>query len=137
MTDQKTKKITDQIKKIAKDVYKTLGSGYQEVVYDKAMQVGLRIAGIKYENQKVIELKYKGHYIGEGYPDLVIHSGQNRVVVELKAIGGEVGAPEEQQLRNYLKILDIKQGLLINFPQPGKSNKTEKNRGPEIKEINL
>ena len=45
-----------KIKKIAKDVYKSLGSGHQECVYDKAMQVGLRLAKIKYENQKVVEL---------------------------------------------------------------------------------
>jgi hypothetical protein len=38
----------NKIKQIAKDVYKTLGSGHQECVYDKAMQVGLRLAGIKF-----------------------------------------------------------------------------------------
>ena len=137
MPNQKVKNITNQIRKIAKDVYRSLGSGYQEVVYDKAMQVGLRLAGIKYENQKVIELKYKGYYIGEGYPDLVVHCGNNRVVVELKAVGSEMGAPEEQQLRNYLKVLDIKYGLLINFQQPGKSNKEQKSHELEIKEVTL
>jgi hypothetical protein len=47
------------------DVYRTLGAGFSEVVYDRAMQVGLRIAHIKYENQKVVELKYKNHSVGE------------------------------------------------------------------------
>ena len=121
-----------KIKKIAEDVYKTLGSGFQEVVYDKAMQVGLRLAGIKYESQKVIELKYKDHYIGEGYPDLIVRLGKEKVVVELKAFGGIMGAAEEQQLRNYMKILKIKHGLLINFQQPGKK---EGKTSIEIKEI--
>src|SRR5947208_9497744 len=65
MTDQ-----TTIIREIAEDVYKTLGSGFSEDVYDRAMQVGLRLAKIGYEGQKVVELKYKEHYVGEGYPDL-------------------------------------------------------------------
>jgi GxxExxY protein len=109
-----------KVQKIAVDVYKTLGSGHPEIVYDKAMQVGFRLEKIKYESQKVIELKYKDHCIGEAYPDLVIHNGQERLVVELKAVGGQMGIPEEQQLKNYLKILNFKEGLLINFQQPGK-----------------
>ena len=55
------------IRKIAHDVYDSLGSGFSEDVYDRAMQVGLRLAGIRYENQKVVELKYRDHYVGEGY----------------------------------------------------------------------
>ena len=65
MSDQ-----TTIIREIAEDVYKTLGSGFSEEVYDRAMQVGLRLAKIGYEGQKVVELKYKDHYVGEGYPDL-------------------------------------------------------------------
>jgi GxxExxY protein len=112
---------TDEIKEIAQDVYNTLGSGFSEDVYDRAIQVGLRLAGIPYESQKVVELKYQNHCVGEGYPDLVVHfAPEENLVLELKAISGELGASEEQQLRNYLRILKINRGLLINFPQPGK-----------------
>ena len=130
------KKNLEKIKKIAKDVYKTLGSGHPEVVYDKAMRIGLRLAGVKYESQKVVELKYKGHYVGEGYPDIVLHFGKNKLIIELKAVGGEMGAPEEQQLLNYMKILSIKYGLLINFQQPGRA-KDKKIQRPEIKEVSF
>ncbi len=109
-----------KIKRIARDVYSTLGSGFSEDVYDKAMQVGLRLAKISYEGQKVVELTYKEHCVGEGYPDLVIHFGDEKLIVELKAISGELGVSEEQQLRNYLRILRVGRGLLINFQQPGK-----------------
>ncbi|MFH1769913.1 MAG: GxxExxY protein [Parcubacteria group bacterium] len=122
----------EKIEKIAKDVYKKLGSGFPEVVYDRAMQVGLRSEKIKYDTQKVVELQYKGHYVGEGYPDLIVYFGAKKAVVELKAVGGEMGASEEQQIRNYMEIMGIKQGLLINFQQPGK--KTEKTK-LEIKEV--
>ena len=121
--------MSDQISKIrdiAQDVYSTLGSGFSEDVYDRAMQVGLRLANIGYEGQKVIELKYKDHYVGEGYPDLVVHWGDETLIVELKAIIGELGPSEEQQLRNYMTILNVKHGLLINFQQPGrKQGKTK------------
>jgi hypothetical protein len=63
----------DQIRNIAKDVYRVLGSGFSEDVYDRAMQVGLRLAKFRYEGQKVLELKYKDHCVGEGYPDLTPH----------------------------------------------------------------
>ena len=121
-----------QITKIAKDVYRVLGSGFSEDVYDRAMQVGLRLAKIRYEGQKVVELKYKDHCVGEGYPDLVVTVGRERMVVELKAVGGQMGAAEEQQLKNYMNILGIKRGLLVNFQQPGKVHKKTK---LEIREI--
>jgi GxxExxY protein len=70
------------IKEIAQDVYETLGSGFSEEVYDRAMQVGLRLAKIGYEGQKVVELKYKDHYVGEVYPDLVVQLEAEKVIVE-------------------------------------------------------
>ncbi|MBV22384.1 MAG: GxxExxY protein [Parcubacteria group bacterium] len=120
-----------KIENIAKDVYKKLGSGHQEVVYDKAMQVGLRLAKIRYDSQKVVELIYKDHYVGEGFPDLIIFFGKTKIVVELKAVGAKLGVSEEQQIKNYMKLLKIKDGLLINFQQPKKEGKSE----IEIKEI--
>jgi len=111
---------TALVREIAEDVYKTLGSGFSEEVYDRAIEVGLRLANIGYEGQKVVELKYKDHYVGEGYPDLVVQLDGGRLIVELKAISGELGASEEQQLRNYMTILKVERGMLINFQQPGK-----------------
>ena len=126
MTATKMPESVGKIKDIAHDVYETLGSGFSEDVYDRAMQVGLRLAAIGYEGQKVVELKYKDHYVGEGYPDLVVHLGTEKLVVELKAISGELGASEEQQLRNYMTILNVQRGVLINFQQPGrKQGKTK------------
>lgn len=124
---------TSKIKQIAKDVYKTLGSGFDESVYDKAMQVGLRLAKMKYEAQKVVELKYKDHSVGEGYPDIIVSFGKEKLVLELKAVGSTLGAAEEQQIKNYMRRLKIKRGLLINFQQPKREGKSQ----IEIKEITL
>lgn len=125
--------MVNKIKTIAKDVYKALGSGFDERVYDKAMQVGLRLAKVKYENQKVVELKYKNHYVGEGYPDIIAHFGTKKLVLELKAVAGNLGPSEEQQIKNYMKILNIKDGLLINFQQPKKEGKSQL----EVREIHI
>lgn len=111
---------TELIGKIAHEVYRSLGSGFSEDVYDRALQVGFRLAGVRYESQKIVELKYLDHCVGEGYPDLLVHLDEQKVVVELKAVASELGACEEQQLRNYLKILGVECGLLINFQAPGR-----------------
>jgi GxxExxY protein len=111
---------------IAQEVYQTLGSGFSEDVYDRAMQVGLRLAGVKYESQKVVELKYLDHCVGEGYPYLLVHIEVQKVVVELKAVSSELGECEEKQFRNYMKILGVEHGLLINFQTPErKQGKTQ------------
>lgn len=115
----------NKVRQIAKDVYRSLGSGFSEDVYDKAMQVGLRLAKIKYEGQKVVELKYKDHYVGEGYPDIIVNFGGKKAILELKAVGGSMGLAEEIQIKGYMKILIIKQGLLINFQQPKKEGKAQ------------
>ena len=74
----------------------------------------------------MIELKYKGHCVGKGIPDIIVRFGLKKVILELKAVGGSMGAAEEQQLRNYMKILKIKHGLLINFQRLGnKEGKTK------------
>lgn len=134
MINQKLNKVINQIKKLAVEVYGELGSGFDEKVYQKAMEVGLRLAKIRYESQKVVELKFKNHYVGEGYPDLIVDVNGIRMVLELKATG-KLGGKEEAQIRNYMKILRVPYGLLINFQSPGTD--VEKETQLEIREINL
>jgi GxxExxY protein len=126
---KKTKDLITQICEIAKDVYSSLGSGHTECVYGKAMEVGLRQRGIRYEGQRVVELIYLDHFVGEGYADHVARLNTEVIVAELKVIA-KLGPGEEQQLLNYLKILGIQRGLLINYPKPG-SGTTE----PEFKGV--
>jgi len=124
------------IREIARHVYESLGSGHRETVYHRAMEVGLRLREdkVKYESGKVPELTYEGHYVGEGLADLVVGLGNDTIVVELKAVSQSMGQHEEQQLRNYMKILNVKKGLLINFQQLGSPKKATK---PEIKPVSL
>jgi GxxExxY protein len=63
---------------------------------------------------------------------LVVGLGDDSVIVELKAAPCKLGAPEKQQLRNYMNILGIKKGLLVNFPQPERQRKREAQFVPEF-----
>ena len=122
-----------KLKDVAQSVYSTLGSGHSESVYDEAMQIGLRLAKIKYESQRVVPLRYKDHHVGEGYLDLITSFGKNKVILELKAVGGALGPAEEQQIKTYMKIIGVKHGLLVNFQAPKKEGKSK----IEFKEIVL
>jgi len=118
----------NKIRKIAEDVFSALGSGYSEEIYEKAMEVGLRLARIPYENQRNLPIFYKNFAVGVSRPDLIIKdvNGGEKIVLELKATSSSVGMKEEVQLQKYLHTLKMKKGLLINFPQTNKD-------GPGVK----
>lgn len=100
------------VQKIASDVYRSLGPGYSEQVYHKAMEVGLRANHIRYETERVVPVTYDGHVVGNVRADLII---DNRYVIELKSVK-TLNPCMHQQTMNYLKLTGIKDGLLINFP---------------------
>ena len=112
--------LIEVLQALTQDIYNKLGSGFDEVVYQKAFEVGLRLRGIPYEAQRIVPVFYEGFYIGEGKPDLIVSNGVEKVVIELKAVES-VGHKERAQIENYLRVLDIPTGLLINFPQPTKA----------------
>jgi GxxExxY protein len=116
--------LIEVLRALTQDIYDKLGSGFDEVVYQKAFEVGLRLRGIPYEAQRIVPVFYEGFYIGEGKPDLVVGDGVDRVVIELKAVES-VGHKERAQIENYLRVLQIPSGLLINFPQPTKSKEAK------------
>jgi GxxExxY protein len=112
--------LLEVLRALTQDIYDKLGSGFDEVVYQKAFEVGLRLRGIPYEAQRIVPVFYEGFYIGEGKPDLIAGNGTEKVVIELKAVES-VGHKERTQIENYLRVLNVPLGLLINFPQPTKS----------------
>ena len=120
--------LLNRISDIARDVYRQLGPGHMEAPYQKAMEVGLRLNGLSFEAQKVIEIKYHGFYVGDCNIDLLIEG----IAVELKAVAQALGEPERQQLRRYMALLGVTSGLLINFAQAARSKKGALAHEPEI-----
>ena len=93
------------------EVYKTLGDGYLEEVYQNAMEEELKLRGIPFVAKKELHIMYKGRDCGLYMPDLICF---DKIIVELKAV--EALHPKHSaQLMNYLKATGYKLGLLVNF----------------------
>ena len=70
--DFKVKKLIDTVKECAREVYRQLGPGWNEKIYQKAMEVALRERKITYETQRILPITFSDHVVGESIPDLVI-----------------------------------------------------------------
>lgn len=94
------------------EVYKTLGSGFLEAVYQEALAQEFRIQNIPFAEQCELKLQYKNIPLHQTYkPDFICF---DKIIVEIKAVSAL--APEhEAQLLNYLKITNMRFGLLVNF----------------------
>ena len=92
-------------------VYRTLGYGFSEKVYENALALELRKLGLKVEPQRRIVVYYAGQVVGEYLADIVVNGV---VIVELKAVR-QLLKQHEAQLLNYLKATRIEVGLLLNF----------------------
>jgi len=120
--------IKELIRKCAQSVYSELGSGHSEAIYHAAMEVELRLYGLRYSTKSPIAVKYKEHVVGWCIADLIIHRSppEKDVVVELKATTYAPRSAEKAQLLGYLRALDLPTGYLINFPQPTASRDVDK-----------
>lgn len=103
--------LTNKIIGLAYKVFRELGAGFLEKVYENALVLELKEQGFEVKQQHPLKVYYKGQVIGEYYADLVV---EDKVLIELKAVNELVRA-HEVQLVNYLKATGMKVGLLINF----------------------
>lgn len=92
-------------------VHRSLGPGFLESVYHRAVEVELGCEGIPFETQKEINLRYRGESIGTHRLDLLV---ADALVVELKTVE-RLAAIHYSQVRSYLKAVDAWVGLLANF----------------------
>ncbi|MDE2858318.1 MAG: GxxExxY protein [Chloroflexota bacterium] len=90
---------------------KYIRPGLLERIYENALCIELTKRNIRYTQQRPIAAKYKGQIVGDLFLDLLV---EGRVVVELKSVK-ELTPIHEAQLIAYLKLANIKAGLLINF----------------------
>ena len=111
MNDPKTGKIISA----AFTVYKKLGFGFLEKIYENALVIELRKMGMHVEQQMPLSVFYDEHEIGHYSADLFVESN---IIVELKSVTTLV--PEhEVQLVHYLTATGIDLGLLLNFGKKG------------------
>ena len=96
---------------LAMKIHSTLGAGFLETVYHKALAHELTKAGIRFESGKPLSVFYDGVLVGDFVADFLI---ENELIVELKAVQNLVPAHEVQTV-NYLVATGKDVGLLINF----------------------
>jgi len=94
------------------DVYREMGCGFLEAVYQECLQRELSDRNIPFVAQPVLSMSYKGKCLDQCYkPDFICYE---KIILELKAVQ-EIAPTHEAQLHNYLKVSGLRLGLLVNF----------------------
>ena len=96
------------------EVFRQLGGGFLEKVYEKALLKELQTQGLRAESQVQIKVRYKNAVVGEYVADVIV---EDSVILELKA-QQQLSKVSEAQLLNYLKATHINIGMLVNFAYP-------------------
>jgi len=103
--------ITQKIIGCAMEVHSTLGNGFQEVIYQRALEIELKEAGLHYVREFDMPVMYKKMQIGNRRVDFLI---EDKISCELKAVI-ELEKVHLAQAINYLEAYNLEVGLLLNF----------------------
>jgi GxxExxY protein len=96
------------------EVSNTLGAGFLEKVYEKALLIELQRRGMQAESQVPIRISYKGEPVGEYFADILV---EKQLILELKCVEA-LGSEHLAQVLNYLKATGKAVALLVNFQYP-------------------
>ena len=103
--------LTHRIIGCAMQVHRTLGNGFQEVIYQRALAIEFSFQNITYIREQEMDLYYREQHIGTRRVDFFV---EGRVMVEIKAIE-KLQDVHKAQAINYCEAYNIADGLLINF----------------------
>ncbi len=103
--------ITSKIIGCAMKVHSTLGNGFQEVIYQRALAIEMRKAGLDFQREMEMPIFYEDEQIGTRRVDFFV---EDKIMVELKAIT-QLEKVHLAQALNYLEAYKMEIGLLINF----------------------
>jgi len=104
-------KITHAIIGCAMEVHNTLGNGFQEVIYQRALSIEMELRHIQHQREFEMPITYKGVDVGQRRVDFLV---ANEISVEIKAII-DLEDVHLAQAINYLEAYNLQTGLLINF----------------------
>jgi GxxExxY protein len=107
----KHSELTAKIIGCAIEVHKKLGNGFQEVIYQRALEIEMCLMNISFNREFDMPIFYKGEQIGTRRVDFLV---ENIISVELKAIS-QIEDVHFAQAINYLEAYNLEIGLLINF----------------------
>lgn len=103
--------LTGKIIGAAIEVHKILGSGFQELIYQRALAIELENQKLSFAREQEMQIEYKGKEIGTRRVDFFV---ENKVMVEIKALA-KLEDVHLAQAINYLEAYNLEIGLLINF----------------------
>jgi len=103
--------LTHKIIGCAMQVHRTLGNGFQEVIYQRALAIEFSFQNISFNREMEMDLFYREQHIGTRRVDFFV---ENKVMVEIKAIE-KLEDVHKAQAINYCEAYNIADGLLINF----------------------
>jgi GxxExxY protein len=103
--------LTHKIIGCAMKVHSTLGNGFQEVIYQRALAIEMQKQGLNYQREMEMSIFYEGFNIGTRRVDFFVEA---QVMVELKAVE-KLEDVHKAQAINYCEAYNIADGLLINF----------------------
>jgi len=107
--------LTEKIIGCCFEVHRSLGPGFNEKIYARALQYQLAAEKLNYEAEKEFNVTFKDQFVGKFRCDLFV---ENTIIVELKSVTGYLPALFKSQVLSYLKASNVKTGLLINFGNP-------------------
>ena len=106
---------------ISNNVFNTLGKGFNECIYHKAILVDLYKTNYKIETKKIIPIDYKGVNVGYVESDVIVYDERNNImiIIELKAQTNDLSYKEKFQVQKYMNNIENENtiGLVINFSQ--------------------
>jgi len=109
--DYKYSDITRRIIGAAMKVHSTLGNGFQEVIYQRALAIEMEKQGLSYQRELEMPIFYTGQDIGTRRVDFFV---EDKIMVELKAVSWLEEVHLAQAI-NYLEAYNMEIGLLLNF----------------------
>lgn len=124
MSEFKYKEITEKIIGSAMKVHAALGNGFQEAIYQRALEIEMKDIGLNFAREFSMPVYYKNQQIGERRVDFFV---EEKIMVELKAII-QLENVHLAQAKNYLEAYNIQVGLLINFGSTSLQFKRLENR---------
>jgi GxxExxY protein len=110
--DIKNDSVTEKIIAACFNVHKALGPGFNEKIYRNALKLAIENIPFKCSVEKRYNVEYENKVVGNLIVDFIV---EDKIIVEIKAITGIMPKVFEQQILSYLKVTDLKIGLLVNF----------------------
>ncbi|MFL5739853.1 MAG: GxxExxY protein [Flavisolibacter sp.] len=107
----KHSELTGKIIGCAMKVHRTMGPGYQEIIYARCMAIEMERSGISFQSEVEWPIYYDEYLVGKKRIDFLV---EDKIALELKAIY-DLGERELVQGLNYLESYHLDTGLLINF----------------------